>query len=111
MPPSTVQSLLNEVFKEYLRDFILVFFDDILVYSKTWEAHLLHLEKTLQILLKHQLFAKKSKCAFDKQHVEYLGHLVSNRGVSAEATKIEAMINWPIPENIKHMRGFLGLTG
>ena len=82
-----------------------------LVYSKTWEAHLSHLEKALQLLLKHQLFAKRSKCVFAKQEVEYLGHLVSNRGVSAEATKIEAMINWPIPENIKQLRGFLGLTG
>ncbi|PSS36078.1 Endonuclease [Actinidia chinensis var. chinensis] len=109
--PSTFQSLINEVFKEQLRDFTLVFFDDILVYSKTWEAHLFHLEKTLQLLLKHQLFTKKSKCVFAKQEVEYLGHLVSNRGVSAEAKKIETMLSWPIPRNLKQLRGFLGLTG
>lgn len=109
--PSTFQSLVNEVFKEHLRNFILVFFDDKLVYSKTYENHLLHLELTLQILQKHQLFTKRSKCFFGKQEVEYLGHLVSDKGVSAEPTKIAVMTSWPIPTTLKQLRGFLGLTG
>lgn len=109
--PSTFQSLMNEVFKKHLRDFILVFVDDILVYSKSWNDHLLHLKLTLQLLQKHQLFAKRSKCVFAKQEVEYLGHLVTDKGVSAKATKIAAIISWPIPETLKQLRGFLGLTG
>lgn len=109
--PSTFQSLMNEVFNVHLRDFILVFFDDILVYSNTWEQHMLHLEQTLQLLKTHPLYAKRSKCVFAQQEVEYLGHLVSDKGVSAEATKISARISWPVPTIVKALRGFLGLTG
>ena len=65
---------------------ILVFFDDILVYSSSWVEHLQHLQVTLQFLRDHKLFAKRSKCVFDKQEVESLGHLVSDKGVSAETT-------------------------
>lgn len=71
--PSTFQSLMNEIFKEYLRKFILVFFDDILIFSKTWNEHLSHLKLTFQLLQKHSLFAKTSKYVFAKQEVEYLG--------------------------------------
>lgn len=109
--PSTFQNLMNEVFKEYLRKFILVFFDDILIFSKTLSEHLSQLELTLQLLQKHNLYAKRTKCVFAKHKVEYLGHLVSSQGVSAEASKLEAMANWPIPETLKQLRGFLGLTG
>ena len=84
---------MNEIFKEYLRKFILVFFDDILIFSKTLNEHVYHLELTLQLLQKHNLFDKMSKCVFSKQEVEYLGHLVSNKGVSADASKLEAMVN------------------
>lgn len=109
--PSTFQSLMNEIFKNHLRKFILVFFDDILVYSKTWLEHLQHLNTTLQILKANQLYAKMTKCVFGKQMVEYLGHMISNEGVSAESTKIEAMTHWPVPTDLKQLRGFLGLTG
>ena len=91
--PSTFQTLMNEVFKEYLRKFILVFFDDILIFSKTLNEHLYHLELTLQLLQKHSLVAKRSKCVFTKQKVEYLSHLVSNKGVFVYASKLEAMAN------------------
>ena len=86
--PSTFQSLINEVFKEYLRKFILVFFDYILIFRKTLNEHLYHLELTLQLIKKHSLFAKRSKCVFAKQEVEYLGHMVSNKGVSADASNL-----------------------
>lgn len=109
--PSTFQSLMNEVFRAYLRDFILVFFYDILVYSSSWEKHLQHLEQTLQLLHKHQLYAKKSVCVFAKPEVDYLGLMVSDKGASAEASKISAMISCLVPSTIKELRGFLGLTG
>jgi hypothetical protein len=79
--PSTFQALMNEVFKPYLRKFVLVFFDDILVYSQDLEQHMEHLEIVLQVLLQHQLFAKLSKCVFAAQEVEYLGHIISDHGV------------------------------
>ncbi|XP_058218354.1 uncharacterized protein LOC131329273 [Rhododendron vialii] len=92
--PSTFQSLMNEVyiFRPFLRKFVLVFFDDILVYSKTWSNHLLHLNKTLSKLRDHQFFAKMSKCAFGQTQVEYLGHVISGQGVAADPSKIESVM-------------------
>lgn len=81
--PSTFQSLMNEVFRPYLWKFILVFFDDILIYSQTGKEHLQHLSTTLQLLRQNHLYAKMSKCVFGKDEVEYLRHLVSAKGVSA----------------------------
>src|SRR5262245_47704098 len=68
--PSTFQNLMNNVFHEYLRKLILVFFDDILVYSRSWKEHLEHLQITLELLRQNQLFAKRSKCAFGVGHIE-----------------------------------------
>lgn len=73
--PSTFQSLTNEVFKEYLRKFILVFFDDILIYSSTWEQHLEHIKIALSILRTNKLFVKEEKCAFGQKEVKYLRHV------------------------------------
>lgn len=82
--PSTFQSLMNEVFKPYLRRFILVFLDDILVYSTCMQDHLQHLETTLRVLQEHQLFAKMSKCRFLCEENDYLGHEISAQGVEAD---------------------------
>jgi len=109
--PSTFQSLMNHIFQPFLRKFILVFFDDILIYNPDMETHLTNLQKTLELLRKHQLFAKMTKCRFGCVEVEYLGHVVSGRGVCADPSKIQAMVNWPHPTTIKALRGFLGLTG
>jgi hypothetical protein len=109
--PSTFQGLMNEVFRPYLRKFVLVFFDDILVYSKNIMEYLKHLKLVLEALKQHQLYAKMSKCSFGSLEVDYLGHLISEEGVKADPTKIEAIINWPNPRTPKALRGFLGLTG
>lgn len=109
--PSTFQSLMNQIFQPYLRKFILVFFDDILVYSPTKELHLQHLKLTLEILRKHQLFLKRNKCQFFSTKIEYLGHIISQEGVSADPSKTKAMNDWPTARNLKGLRGFLGLTG
>ncbi|KAJ8759120.1 hypothetical protein K2173_004127 [Erythroxylum novogranatense] len=100
-PPATFQALMNDIFKPYLRKFILVFFDDILIYSRSWNEHQHHLEKVLQILKSHNLFVKASKCQFGVTKVDYLGHVISQQGVS----------NWPQPTNQTNVRGFLGLAG
>ncbi|KAJ0082796.1 hypothetical protein Patl1_12023 [Pistacia atlantica] len=109
--PSTFQGLMNEIFKPYLRKFVLVFFDDILIYSKSLGEHVKHLQVVLGTLRSHQLYAKESKCKFGCHEVEYLGHLISKDGVKADPHKISAMQQWPLPRNLKALRGFLGLTG
>lgn len=86
--PSTFQSLMNEVFRPFLRKFVLVFFDDILVYSKTSIEHLQHLRMVLDVLCWHHLYAKKSKCTFGNTEVQYLGHVISKDGVAVDQQKI-----------------------
>jgi hypothetical protein len=109
--PSTFQSLMNHVFHPFLHPFFLVFFDDILIYNKTWTDHLAHVDRVLHLLSQHQLFLKQSKCAFGTSKVEYLGHLVGKDDIRVDPKKIEAMQDWPQPKNLKILRGFLGLTG
>jgi hypothetical protein len=89
--PSTFQSLMNHVFHPFLHHFVLVFFDDILIYSKTWTSHLSHVNQVLHLLSKHQIFLKQSKCSFGASEVEYLGHIVDKDGVWVDPKKIEAM--------------------
>jgi RNase H-like domain found in reverse transcriptase/Reverse transcriptase (RNA-dependent DNA polymerase)/Integrase zinc binding domain/Retroviral aspartyl protease/Integrase core domain/Retrotransposon gag protein/Chromo (CHRromatin Organisation MOdifier) domain len=109
--PATFQALMNQVFHPYLRKFVLVFFDDILVYSTDLLEHKTHLSLVLQLLLDHQLCAKRSKCEFGVSKIEYLGHLITGEGVATDPGKIQAMVEWPEPRTVKELRGFLGLTG
>ncbi|GJZ83807.1 ty3-gypsy retrotransposon protein [Tanacetum coccineum] len=109
--PSTFQSLMNRVFRPYLRKFVLVFFDDILVYSCTVEEHREHLALVFKCLRDEKLYCNRKKCIFGQKQVEYLGHIVSSDGVKANPSKITAMTEWPIPRNLRELRGFLGLTG
>jgi hypothetical protein len=109
--PSTFQSLMNHVFRPFLCHFVLVFFDDILIYRKTWTDHLTHVDQVLSLLAQHQLFLKQSKCAFGASEVEYLGHLVGKDGIRVDPKMIEAMQDWPHPKTLKSLRGFWGLTG
>ncbi|XP_044476613.1 uncharacterized protein LOC123204119 [Mangifera indica] len=109
--PATFQALMNEVFRAHLRQFILVFFDDILIYSSTLSAHLHHLSLALQLLSDHHLLLNRKKCSFGVSRLEYLGHIISAEGVAADPQKIQCMIDWPRPRDITALRGFLGLTG
>lgn len=108
--PSIFQALMNQVLRPYLRRFIFVFFDDILIYSKDLESHVEHLRKVLHTLREHRLFANKKKCSFGLAQIEYLGHIVSGQGISTDPTKIKDMLDWPQPKDVKGLRGFLGLA-
>lgn len=109
--PATFQSVMNDVFKPYLRRFVLVFFDDILVYIPDEHHHVEHLSLVLELLHKHQLYANPGKCELGKLQVAYLGHVISSRGVAVDNDKVNAIERWPIPTNLRDLRGFLGITG
>jgi hypothetical protein len=102
---------MNSSFKPFLRKFVLVFFDDILIYINSWKDHVQQVDKMLQLLKEQQLYAKPSKCFFGVKEVEYLRHIVSHEGVKVDPNNIKAMMEWPISKTLKNLRGFLGLTG
>lgn len=102
---------MNDTFKLYLRKFIIVFFNDILIYNKSFDDHLHHLAQTFQLLQDHQFYLKLSKCSFAQQQVECLGHIVFASGVALVQDKVVIVQQWPIPNSFKALRGFLGLTG
>ena len=108
--PSTFQAIMNMILQHFLRKCVGVFFDDILIYSPDLITHLKHLRLVFQTLKFHQFLVKKSKCAFGQNSMEYLGHVVSTKYVHMDKNKVKAMIGWPQPQNIKELRGFLGLT-
>ena len=109
--PATFQRRIHDVFCPLLRKFVLVFFDDILVYSKGWDDHVTHVKRVLGVLRENKLYAKKSKCSFGQCQVMYLGHVVTGHGVCADPEKRKCMLEWPKPKSVKSLRGFLGLTG
>lgn len=109
--PATFQCLMNSIFAPYIRKFVLIFMDDILVYSQSLADHVQHLKLVFETLTTHQLFAKFSKCSFATRQLEYLGHVISDQGVATDPAKTAAMLQWPIPTNLTELRGFLGLTG
>ncbi|XP_073363256.1 uncharacterized mitochondrial protein AtMg00860-like [Aegilops tauschii subsp. strangulata] len=95
---------MNAIFSKYVRKFVIIFLDDILVFSETMEEHIKHLRIVFELLRAHQLFVKESKCSFACDHIDYLGHVISTE-------KTQAMEQWPTPTNATELRGFLGLTG
>jgi hypothetical protein len=84
---------MNAIFNKYMRKFVLVFMDDILIFNKSMEEHIEHLRMVFQILKDHKLFIKFGKCKFAQQQLSYLGHIVSQHGVSTDPTKTDAMVN------------------
>jgi hypothetical protein len=99
--PATFQSLMNELLKDYIRKFVLVFFDDILIYSSTWAEHLQHVKMVFQLMRAHHLFIKQSKCVFGSTSVAYLGHIISADGVAMDPDKVLAVASWPTPRTVK----------
>ncbi|XP_058784061.1 uncharacterized protein LOC131658827 [Vicia villosa] len=109
--PSTFQSAMNDLLRPYLRKFVLVFFDDILIYSPTFHDHLVHLQVVFDLLKANSFYAKMSKCVFAVDKVDYLGHVISVGGVAPDPEKVKAILDWPPPRSLTTLRGFLGLTG
>ncbi|GJZ49567.1 putative nucleotidyltransferase, ribonuclease H [Tanacetum coccineum] len=109
--PAVFMDLMNRVCKPYLDKIIIVFIDDILIYSRTKEDHEVHLGLVLELLRKEKLYAKFSKCEFWLQEVHFLGHVVNQNGIHVDPSKIEAVKNWKSPTTPSEIRSFLGLAG
>ncbi|GJV92985.1 putative nucleotidyltransferase, ribonuclease H [Tanacetum coccineum] len=109
--PAVFMDLMNRVCKPYLDKFVIVFIDDILIYSKNKEEHERHLKIILELLKNEQLYAKFSKCDFWLESVQFLGHVIDNKGVHVDPAKVEAIRNWSAPTTPKEVRQFLGLAG
>jgi hypothetical protein len=109
--PATFQALINDDLRPYLQRFVLVFFDDILIYRSSWAEHLHHISIVLNKLRAHQLHLRRSKCSFGAPSVAYLGHVISEAGVAMDADKVAEVSAWPQPRSARGLRGFLGLAG
>jgi hypothetical protein len=109
--PAYFMYLMNKVFLEYLDKFVVVFIDDILIYSKTEEEHEEHLRLVLQKLREHQLYVKFSKCDFWLKEVSFLRHIITDGGISVDPAKVEDVLKWKPPRTVKEIRSFLGLAG
>ncbi|GBG70955.1 hypothetical protein CBR_g8255 [Chara braunii] len=108
--PATFQRAMNDIFRDILEQYVLVYLHDILVYSRTLEEHLRHLRDVLDRLRKHGSYAKLSKCRFAQHKVDFLGHYVSDQGLHMDDAKITAIAEWPAPTSAKQLRSFLGMT-
>jgi len=109
--PAIFMDLMNRIFREFLDRFVVVFVDDILIYSPSEEEHEEHLRVVLELLRAHRLYAKFGKCEFWLGEVKFLGHVVSGEGVSVDTSKVEAVQDWAQPKSVFEIRSFLGLAG
>jgi hypothetical protein len=109
--PAVFMCLMNGVFGEYLDKFVIVFLDDILIYSKSEDEHEKHLRMVFQVLRKHKLYAKLSKCIFYQKKIHYLGHIISATRIEVDPKKIEAIKGWLVLKNVIEVRSFMGLVG
>ncbi|WVZ97599.1 hypothetical protein U9M48_043120 [Paspalum notatum var. saurae] len=109
--PAFFMYMMNSVFMNELDKFVVVFIDDILIYSKNEEEHKEHLRIVLARLREHKLYAKFSKCAFWLKEVSFLGHILSENGIAVDPTKVESVLNWKQPKSLTEIRSFLGLAG
>ena len=108
--PTVFMDLMNRVFRPYVDQFVVVFINNILVYSKDRENHDTHLRVMLETLRKEQLYAKLSECEFWLNEVSFLGHIVSKERIRVDLKKIEVVVEWKPPRNVTEVRSFLGLA-
>lgn len=107
---SYFQRAMNTIFAPYIGKFMCVYLDDILIYSRTPEEHLQHLESVFKVLAEKQLFIRMHKCTFNATEVKFLGHIVGNNQVKPDPKKVAVVQQWPVPQNVHHLRAFLGLV-
>ncbi|KAL4334046.1 hypothetical protein GQ457_07G007710 [Hibiscus cannabinus] len=109
--PAAFMDLMNIIFKPYLDKFVIVFIDDILIYSRNKDEHAEHLQIVLQTLREHLLFVKFSKCEFWLPEVSFLGQFISAKGITVDLKKVQTLLDWQPPRNVGEVRSFMGLAG
>ncbi|GBG66598.1 hypothetical protein CBR_g64871 [Chara braunii] len=109
--PGTFQHAMNRIFQDYLDKFVIVYLDDILIFSKTVEEHVAHLDKVLSLLRQHKFKINGEKCEFGRTRILYLGHEISAEGLKPDDAKVASIRDWPRPQSVTEMRSFLGMTG
>jgi hypothetical protein len=108
--PSAFQAVMNDIVREYLNDFVLIYLDDICIVSRSPEEHLIHIELVLQKLEQYRLSANWKKCQFGQTHLDFLGHVIGADGIRVDPKKGSAVQDWPKPKDVSHLRSFLGLA-
>ncbi|KAL0185720.1 hypothetical protein M9458_017390, partial [Cirrhinus mrigala] len=108
--PSCFQAFVNDVFRDMLNRWVIVYIDDILIYSNSYSEHVQHVRCVLQRLISHQLFVKEEKCDFHKDKISFLGYIISSEGVAMEEKKVDAVLNWPRPNTLRELQRFLGFA-
>jgi len=109
--PVVFMDYMNKIFRLFLDKSVVVFIDDILIYSRTQEEHVEHLRIVLGILKEKQLYAKLSKCEFWMKEVQFLGHVICAQGIVVDLVKVEAVIKWESPKSATKIKSFVGLVG
>ena len=97
--PATFVTVMNDVLRPFIDDFVIVYLDDILIFNKTWEEHLKHVKQTLDVLKRENLYVKLSKCEFGKTSLNYLGHIIGGGELKIDPSKATAIVNWPKPKS------------
>jgi hypothetical protein len=106
--PTTFMCVMNDVFGPFLDDFVIVYLDDILVFSGTWDEHVRHVKQVLDTFQREKLFVKMSKCEFQKTALVYLGHIMGGGQLKINPSKIDVIVNWPEPKSVTEFQSFLG---
>lgn len=109
--PATFMNLMHDIFRDYLDKFVIIFLDDILIYSRTPEEHSKHISMVMELLIRHRLCAKESKCELFRRSVEFLGHIIDSQGLHMMEDKIKAVLDWPPLTSVDDVRSFLGFVG
>jgi hypothetical protein len=108
--PTTFMRLMDDVLRPFTNSFVVVYLDDILIFSRTWEEHMRHIQQVLSTLRQHKLYANLEKCSFGMNRVQYLGYIVDEHGVHVDPAKIQVICDWPAPTTLTELQSFLGLA-
>ena len=108
--PSIVMRAMNDFCRPFIDDFVIVYLDDILIFSQTWEEHVKHVKHVLDVLVRKKLYLNMSKCEFGKTSLVYIGYIVGGGELKIDPSKVEVIVNWPKLNNVTYVRSFLGAT-
>ena len=108
--PATFMRVMNDLFNPFIDDFVIVYLDDILIFSGTWEENVNHVKQVLDVLVREKLFQKMSKCEFGKTYLVYLGYIVGGGELKIDPSEVEVIVNWPKTNNVTDVRSFLGAS-